>query len=183
MIFFFLAAFVFSVIKNCVSVVCLCMCSFSSTCMCALPVTLYADMNMCCTVTGWEPLTFQMCVGRLCSGSSACGVVADGKQLSFASVCVCVCERVCVWCGQRLKRASVHMGTNDRIWFSEPICKKMKETKLVKIRAETLPDLPQSFHCSVRWSVDGHQFLLCISSAVMSHRSNLNATTASEYVT
>lgn len=65
-----------------------------------------------------------------------CGVVADGKQLLFASVCVCV------WCGHRLGRASVHMGTNDRIWFSEPICKKMKETKLVKthigIRAEGL---------------------------------------------
>lgn len=73
-------------------------------------------------------------------------------------ICVCVPERVCVWCGQRLKGALVHMGTNDRICLSKPICKKMKETKLVKIRAETLPDLPRRFHCSVRWSVDGHQF-------------------------
>lgn len=145
-------------------------------CVCVLPVIQYAHMNMCCMVTRWKSLTLQMCVGRLCSGSSVCGVVADGKQLSFAPVCVCV------WCGQRLKRALVHMGTNDRIWFGEPICKKMKETKLVKIRAETLPDLPQRFHCSIRWSGDGQQFLLCISSTVMSHHSNLNATTASKWV-
>lgn len=105
----------------------------------------------------------------------------------------CGCRRkaapfcLCVWCGHRLGRATVHMGTNDRIWFSEPICKKMKETQLVKthigIRAEALPDLTQRNHCSVRWSVDGHQFLLCVSTTVMSHRSNLNASTASQYVT
>ena len=65
-------------------------------------------------------------VGRPCSGSSVYGVVADGKQLSFLRLCVSV------WCGQRLKSALVHMGTNDRIWFSEPICKKMKETKPVR---------------------------------------------------
>lgn len=34
--------------------------------------------------------------------SCVCGEVADGKQPSFASVCVS--GRVCVWCGQRLKR-------------------------------------------------------------------------------
>lgn len=149
--------------------------------MCVLPVIVCAHMKMCATVTGWKPLTLKMCVGRLCSGSSVCGVVADGKQLLFASVCVCV------WCGHRLRRASVHMGTNDRIWFSEPICKKMKETKLVKthvgIRAEALPDLTQRFHCSIRWSVDGHQFLLWVSLTVMSHHSNLNASTALQYAT
>lgn len=76
-----------------------CICKFSSA-VCVVPAGLYAHMNMCCMVTGWKPLTSQMRVGPPCSGSSLCGAVADGKQLSFA----CVFERVSVWCGHRLKK-------------------------------------------------------------------------------
>lgn len=136
---------------------------------CVLPVVQRAHLNMCRLVTGRKPLIWQTCVGRLRSGS-AVWLQTESSSL-FASVCVClnvsVCGVVKGW-----KRASVHMGTNDRIWFSEPVCKeekKMKETKLVKISAETSPDLPQRFHCSVRWSVDAHRFSLCTSSTVMSH--------------
>lgn len=41
-------------------------------------------------------------------------------------------ECVCVWCDNSLKRALAHMGTNDRILFSEVNCKKMKRPKLVE---------------------------------------------------
>ncbi len=117
---------------------------------------------MCCMVTMWKPHTWQMCVGRLCSGNSVCGVAANGKRLSFASVCVWTC--LCVVWSKAEIRLSSHGEKNDRIWFCKPICKKMKATKLVKFRAETFPDLPERFHCSIRWSVDGHQVLLRISS-------------------
>lgn len=66
------------------------------------------------------------------------------KAALFLHLCVClnvsVCGVVKGW-----KRASVHMGTNDRIWFSEPACKeekKMKGTKLVKNQRRDLARPP-----------------------------------------
>lgn len=79
------------------------------------PAVQRAHLNMCRMVAGRKPLIWQTCVVCLHLGSAV------------SHLCVCVCERVCVWCGQRLKRASVHMGTNDRICFSEPVCEKKQK--------------------------------------------------------
>lgn len=91
---------------------CVCVCSCSPRaflCVFNVGVTVWSVlyMHMCRMVAGRKPLIWQMCVGRLHSGSA----------VSLLHVCVCVC----VWCGQR---AAVHMGTNDRICFSEPVCEK-----------------------------------------------------------
>ena len=98
-------------------------------------------------------------LGVLCVCVCVCVWCGRGRKAALFCICVCVWTRLCVVWSKAEKRASVHMGTNDRIWFKWALSvKKMKETKLVKTGAETLPELLQRFHCSVRWSVDGHHF-------------------------
>lgn len=83
-------------------------------------------MHMCRPPLG---VLVSTCVLRSQDGSRSFGkrvwvACTRGCRREAALFCMCVCERVCVWCGQRLKRASVHMGTNDRICFTEPVSER-----------------------------------------------------------
>lgn len=112
---------------------CACMCSFSSTRVCVYVCVCIACHSICWyehVLYGRRSLSECVWVG--CALGVLRVVWSQAESSSLLRLCVCVCERVCVWCGQRLKRASVHMGTNDRIWFSEPICKKDERNQTSK---------------------------------------------------
>lgn len=135
--------------------VCVCVCVACHS-LCSYEHVLYGHRMETTHLTNvcGSPVLREFCVW--------CGCRTESSSL-FATVSVCVNVSVCGVVKGR-KEPEFTWEKKDRIWFGRPICKKMKETKLVKIRAEPLPDLPQRFHCSIRWSVDGHRFLLCISS-------------------
>lgn len=85
-----------------------------------------------------------------------------GCRWKAALFCVCAC----VWCGLKLRRTLPQLGTNDRIWFSEPICKQMKETKLVKIHTEIRALRPcQTSHRDFTLASDGQLMVTGFNSA------------------
>lgn len=61
--------------------------------------------------------SLHQCVWVACVLGVLCVWCGRGRKAALFCICVCVWTRLCVVWSKAEKRASVHMGTDDRIWF------------------------------------------------------------------